>query len=544
MVHPEPGEAPCGQAEAPDTSHSAYTGNLKKISATDAKTVIFELCQPDVAFLAKVASPAFAIQDTAWLESRIDPDLDASQAIVSEVNGTGPFRLEAWNHGSDISMARNDAYRAEKASPERLVVRWNDSAAQRLVELQSATVDGIDDVAPTDYELVEGNADLALKQREGMNVSYIGMNNTYAPFDNDRVRRAIAMGIDRRRLVEDLLPAGSEVASHFTPCAIPNGCTGDPWYEFDPAAAKQLLADAGYPDGFKTTIHYRDVVRTYLPDPMKVAEALQAQLKANLGIDAEIEAHPADAFLDDADAGRLDGLHLLGWGIDLPVGTKYPDVSHFLDFHFGTGATSQFGTKWDDVTSALAAGASVADQAAREPSYVAANNAIRSHVPMIPIAHVGSAAAYRADVTEAHGSPMGIENFAVVTPGDRRQFVWMQSAEPAGLYCADETDPATLRICAQMTESLYAHDVGGADVVPGLAQGCEPNAELTIWTCTLRMGVTFHDGAVLDSNDVVLTFASQWDAEHPLHKGRDHAFTNFAGAFGGFLHPPPSTPEG
>jgi ABC-type transport system substrate-binding protein len=54
--------------------------------------------------------------------------------------------------------------------------------------------------------------------------------------------------------------------------------------------------------------------------------------------------------------------------------------------------------------------------------------------------------------------------------------------------------------------------------------------------------VTFHDGATLDANDVVLTYASQWDAEHPLHKGRDNSFTYFPGLFGGFLNPPPPAP--
>ena len=169
------------------------------------------------------------------------------------------------------------------------------------------------------------------------------MNNTFPPFDNEKVRQAIAMGIDRQRIVDNFMPPGSTVASHFTPCAIPNGCAGDEWYAFDAAAAKALLAEAGFPDGFKTTIHLRDVVRGYLPQPVIVAQDIQAQLKANLDIDATIDVQESGTFIDNADAGKLDGIHLLGWGAD------YPDVTNFLDYHFGAGSSEQFGDKYDDI---------------------------------------------------------------------------------------------------------------------------------------------------------------------------------------------------
>lgn len=223
VSYPETGEAPCGQAEAPDATHLKYSGNFKKISATDEKTVVFELCSSDVAFLSKVAFTSFGINDTAWLEAKIDPAGTTNQAIVSEVNGTGPYKLEAWNRGSDVTFTRNDSYWGEKAKSEKLIIRWSKEAAQRLVELQSSTVDGIDNVGGTDFESVKANADLLLKERVGLNVMYFGFNNTFAPFDKEEVRQAIALGIDRQRLVTDFMPPGSEVATHFTPCAIPNG---------------------------------------------------------------------------------------------------------------------------------------------------------------------------------------------------------------------------------------------------------------------------------------------------------------------------------
>ena len=69
-----------------------------------------------------------------------------------------------------------------------------------------------------------------------------------------------------------------------------------------------------------------------------------------------------------------------------------------------------------------------------------------------------------------------------------------------------------------------------------MATGCEANAELTEWTCTLRDGVKFHNGADLDANDVVLSYVAQWDMAHPLHVGRDGNFTYFNAFFGAFLN--------
>jgi ABC-type transport system substrate-binding protein len=334
--------------------------------------------------------------------------------------------------------------------------------------------------------------------------------------------------------VKNFYPPGSEVATHFTPCAIPFGCEGEDWYKFDAAAAKQMLADAGFPNGFDTKLHLRDVVRGYLPLPKEVATDIQAQLKANLNINAAIDIQESTTFIDNANAGKLDGIHMLGWGAD------YPDQTNFLDFHVGAGASPQFGKKFDDITAALKTGASSKEDADRQAAYTTADDALRTHVPLIPIAHGGSGVAFQKDIENAHTSPLGNEVFAVMSPGADDQFVFMQNAEPGGLYCADETDGESLRVCNQMMESLYQYKTGGTEAIPALAESCDPNTELTEWTCHLRSGVTFHDGSTLDANDVVLSYAVQWDAKHPLHKGRQGTFDYFSALFGGFLNPPPA----
>ena len=200
----------------------------------------------------------------------------------------------------------------------------------------------------------------------------------------------------------------------------------------------------------------------------------------------------------------------------------------------------KFGEPFADIVDALNRGGQSADPAVREAAYVEANNLIKEHVPAVIVAHGGSGTVFKADVTGAHSSPLSNETFSVMKAADRATLVWMQNAEPLSLFCGDETDGETLRACEQINESLYAYEVGGTAVIPSLATDCAASADLSVWTCTLRDGVKFHDGADLDANDVVLTFALQWDAAHPLHVGRSGAFEYFPGLFGGFLNPPAS----
>ncbi len=297
--------------------------------------------------------------------------------------------------------------------------------------------------------------------------------------------------------------------------------------------AQQILTEEGVYDAdgtFKTQISYRDVVRGYLPEPGVVAQDIQAQL-AEIGVEAEIVVMESGTFLDAADDGALEGFHLLGWGAD------YPDATNFLDYHFGAGASKQFGSKFDDLTAILQQAAALADPAERQPLYDQANELIKQHAPMIPVAHGGSGTAFLAACEGAHASPLGNEAMSVIDCGTDT-LVWMQNAEPIGLYCADETDGESLRACEQVGEALLAYEIGGTDVIPSLAESYEANEDLTQWTFSLRPGVKFHDGSDLDAQDVLTSWMAQWDAASPLHVGRSGDFTYFSALFGGFKNAP------
>lgn len=530
MAYPVAGPAPCEEPASEDPAYGPYEGSLRRVFARDPLTVVFELCDADAAFLAKIASPALAIDDTAWLQSRLDPELERPR-ILTEVNGTGPFRLEGWDGDSDIALTRFDGYWGEAARTPSVIFVAETDAGQRLSKLREGSVDAVDLVAAGDVEAVQANPDLTLTPREGLNVAYVGFNNRFAPFDSEIVRRAIGIGIDRAEIVEAAFPPGTTVASHFLPCSIPYGCAGADWPEPDQEAARDLLADIGFAEGFATTISFPDESRDYLPDPNAAALALQTQLKERLGVTATLRPMPFADLVTAADAGKLDGIYLLG------ARARYPDASLLLESHFGPGASLQFGNRFEDIRRWLLRGQTT-DPDARAQAYKAVNERLRRYVPMIPLAHVGSAGAFRTDVEGKQASPTSTDRFAGVIPGDRTQFVYMQRDRPGSLFCADETDDVALRVCAQVSESLYRHDSPEPVLVPSLATACVPDENLIVWTCTLRDGVRFHDGSSLDANDVVLSYAIRWDAAHPLHRGRQGVFQAFLDRFGGFLNPP------
>jgi len=512
------------KAEATDCT---YGGEFKSIEAVDAYTVKFTLCYPDPAFLSKAAFAAFAIQDSDYLN-----DMGGDSAKMSEApNGTGPYIVKEWVRGDHITFEANPNYWGPAPTVKTLIFRWSAEASARLLELQSGTADGIFLPSSDDYATINADSNLKLYPYTTGNIFYIGMNNTIAPFDNDKVRQAIAMAVNKKQIVDNYYPAGSEVAEQFVPSSFMPGFStsgdGAKWYDYDPAAAKALLAEAGFPNGFETTLSYRDVVRVYLPNVNQVAQELQSQL-AEIGIKITINKMESGPFLQSVAAGE-QGLYLLGWGMD------YPDSTNFYDFHFASNA-KRFGNEWPDLVAEIKAAAQLGDPVERQKHYDNVNSLIKQHVPMIPVAHGTTANATLANVGNVVFGPLN-ENFQQMTTGSG-QFVWVQSAEPIMLWCGDETDGETLRACLQVYDSLLGYEFGSTGVVPALAETWSSNTDATEWTFNLRQGVTFHNGATFDANDVVATFLAQWDAANANHKGNTGVFEYFTGFFAQFLNAP------
>lgn len=505
---------------------------IRSIEALDRLTVRFTFCEPQPAFLEKVAFPNFGIYPTEWLERWATAP---GEVRLEAPIGTGPYLLKQWLKGERIELASFPEYWGGEPSYRRVIVRWNLDAVQRFIELQVGLADGIDSPDAEDLDAIRADANLQLILRPPLSVLYLGMNRGTPPLDDARVRQAIALALNREQLVQNHFPQGYQVASYFTPCAIPYACLGEPWYVYDPERARALLADAGYEHGFALPLYYREVVAGYLPYPKLVAQEIKNQLEQNLGLRIRLQALPSEEFLEAADAGALEGLYLLGWGAD------FPHVINFLDVHFGSEATLQFGPKIPELVDLLNQARLVDDESLRAQYYQLANEILRLEVPAIPlvhapwISHFNLATGFRRQISGAHASPMGFENFSILSEPTKDTFIWIQTTEPLSLYCADESDVDTLRICAQIVESLYAFTPGEATVYPALAKECIAEAGFSAWLCHLRDEVKFHDGSELDANDVVLSWWVQWQESHLLRGGRSGSFYIFKEFWGAFL---------
>jgi ABC-type transport system substrate-binding protein len=221
---------------------------------------------------------------------------------------------------------------------------------------------------------------------------------------------------------------------------------------------------------------------------------------------------------------------MLGWGWD------YPDATNFYDVFFASNSV-RFGNEWPDLFAEIKAAAVLSDPVERQKHYDVVAALVKEHIPVVPMAHGTTAHAFRADVGNVNIGPLN-ENFEQMTTASG-QIVWMNGAEPISLWCGDESDGETLRACEQVYDSLLGYEFGGTKTIPALAESWDVSDDLTEWTFHLRQGVTFHNGATLDANDVVATYLAQWDTQNPNHKGNSGVFEYFTFFFTQFLNAPP-----
>lgn len=328
--------------------------SVSGLKAVDDQTVQITLAQPYAAFLALLASPGASIYDRDFTTAAGD-----QFGLTPETtNGTGPFILRDYTLNDSQMLEANDGYWRGRPKLDRLLVRVvSDSETLRML-FESDEIDVFDlDYAPTQtpyfYDGEQWKAQVKSGPRVG--IYYYNINQLKKPFDDVRVRKAFQMAIDRQtildknfygkgKLEDGVMPRG--LTCYTAAAAIP----------YDPAKAKALLAEAGYPDGVEINLHQ---VSSWSSKWSDMNQIIQAQV-AEAGFKANIVTTDEAAFLDARKAGAAEAYTQV-WSAD------FNDPDNFFYTFFSESGSKNRGYNNNDpeVFAAIEKARGMTDQAAR-----------------------------------------------------------------------------------------------------------------------------------------------------------------------------------
>ncbi len=304
-------------------SPSSFAGAVvavKEVEIIDAHTIRIHTATP--APLTPRDFASFAIVSKKAAEGKATEDFNSGAAAV----GTGPYKLVEWARGDKLIYERNENYWGEKPEWTKIVVRPISNDGTRVAALKSGDVDLINFVPPADVKHLEEAPNVELSKSSSTRLIYlhIDTDREYTPmvFGNNgekiknpyrdlRVRKAISKAINRPGIVAHIMEGLAIPASQM----LPDGYEGTSQTlmpeKYDPKGAKALLAEAGYPEGFKVTIHGPN--DRYVNDA-DIAQAI-AQMLTKIGIKTEVSTLPKAVYFGKASALEFS-LMLVGWATD------------------------------------------------------------------------------------------------------------------------------------------------------------------------------------------------------------------------------------
>ncbi|MEA2021765.1 MAG: ABC transporter substrate-binding protein, partial [Candidatus Caldatribacteriota bacterium] len=325
-------------------------GDVEKMEKIDDYTVKFVLKRPNASIMTSLA------MFTVNIVSPTNAEKYKGDAFKNPC-GTGPFKFVEWLKDDHITLEANENYWRERASLDKLIFKVIPDPSARLMNLETGEVQGIEYPNPADLDRIKANNDLTLMSQPGMNVGYMAMNTGYGyidankngvrdivdeplvktpgyyePLTKKKVRQAINMAIDKQSIVDNIYMGTAIKAKNGMPPFMLGYNDAIDDYPYDPAKAKQLLTEAGYPDGFEVTLYVMPVSRPYMFDPPKIGEAIQSYLAA-VGITVKFYQVDWGTYLQETEQGNHQ-MCLLGWTGD------NGDPDNFMNVLYGANACS------------------------------------------------------------------------------------------------------------------------------------------------------------------------------------------------------------
>ncbi|MDI2587618.1 ABC transporter substrate-binding protein [Psychrobacillus sp. NEAU-3TGS] len=333
----------------------------------------------------------------------------------SNVVGTGPFQIKNWQQDQQVELVRHDKYWGEKPHLDGVTVKIISDPNMMTNALRSGDIDIATDVKGQNRELIKQDTNLELISKSALATVYLDLNNKVGPTADPKVREAIYKATNVEEIVQGVNQWGGAVPSLLP---IPKDSWGyDESLEalvptFDPEAAKALLSEAGYPDGFKTEIYVAEARVPY-------ATIFQNQMKKNLNIDVEIKTVEWGTYSDTVSKGNAP-MSIGGW-------TWYPDPYFYLYQLFHTDQLGALGNgkgyENAEVDELLNRAVSeTVDQAERATLYQEALKLILKDVPRIELENTEAAAGITKKVKGFDVSP----DFSISIVNPNGTNVWLE----------------------------------------------------------------------------------------------------------------------
>jgi peptide/nickel transport system substrate-binding protein len=221
------------------------------------------------------------------------------QAFSQHPVGTGAFKAVEWVRDDHITMVANPSYfRQGLPKVQRLIYRVIKDNAARYLALKAGEIQAMELPNPDDVKAAQADPNLKVGLRPALNSSWLRFNMNLPLFKDRRIREALALGIDRKSIVDALYGGRGEVANQLLPPVMWGRSTTVKAYPYDPDRAKALLAEAGYPNGFSLDLWYMPISRPYFPVPKEIGSAMASDL-AKIGVRAHLMTQDWAAYLKD-----------------------------------------------------------------------------------------------------------------------------------------------------------------------------------------------------------------------------------------------------
>jgi dipeptide transport system substrate-binding protein len=373
---------------------------LKSIEKVDDYTVKITLNQPEAPFLSDLAMPWAAIQSKEYADAMAKAG--TPEKIDQDPVGTGPFTFVQYQKDAVIRYKANPDYFGGKAKIDDLVFSITPDASVRWAKLQKGECHVMPYPNPADLDAIKKDPNVTILEQAGLNIGYLAYNTTKKPFDDVRVRKAFNMAINKKAIIDAVYLSTGVAAKNPIPPSMwsYNDAVKDD--EYNPDAAKKLLAEAGV-SNLETDLWAMPVQRPYNPNAKRIAELMQADL-AKVGVKAEIKSFEWGEYRKRLQAGEHQ-TGMLGWTGD------NGDPDNFLHTLLGCDAAKSGSNtaKWcykpfdDLVTKAKV----TTDQKQRTELYKQAQVVFKEQAPWFTIAHAVQLKPVRKEVVDFKLSPFG-----------------------------------------------------------------------------------------------------------------------------------------